>query len=101
MCLAALGQSKPANPAQSGGSAAPKLAIPVFDVKLTPDPDLSAPYDDRMPSNSEGCDADGAPYIRVFKLIPRDISVLRLGPKEIVTFSVNKITDVGRAYGGR
>ncbi len=94
MCLAALGQSKPAKPAPSADSAVSKPAISVFDVKLTPDPDLSTPYDDRMPSNSDGCDADGAPYIRVFKLIPRDISVLRLGPKEIVTFSVNKITDV-------
>ena len=94
LCVAAQGQSKSTKPVQSTDSAVSKPAIPVFDVKLTPDPDLSAPYDDRMPSNSEGCDAAGAPYIRVFKLIPRDISVLRLGPKEIVTFSVNKITEV-------
>jgi hypothetical protein len=55
---------------------------------------LSTLYDDKIPSSSEGCDSDGAPYIRVFKLIPHEMSILQFGPKEIVTFSASKITDV-------
>ena len=94
LCAAAIGQSKPSTPAKPSEVQTAKSVIPLFDVKLTPDPELSTTYDDRMPSNSEGCDSDGAPYIRVFKLIPHDISILRLGPKEIVTFSASKITDV-------
>lgn len=36
--------------------------------------------------------SDGAPHIRMYKFLPKDISILRLG--EMVTFSVDKITDV-------
>jgi len=89
-----LAQSKSAASSQAAGRGGPASTIPLFDVELVPDPDLSTPYDDRMPSNSEGCDSNGAPYVRVFKLLPHDISILRLGPKEIVTFSASKISDV-------
>jgi hypothetical protein len=80
--------------AESVRHAGSRAAIPVFDVKLLPDSELSVPYDDRMPSHAAGCDSNGVPYVRITKLFPHDISFLRLGPKEIVTFSANKITDV-------
>jgi hypothetical protein len=89
-----LSQSKSVARPPDSSQGVPKSAVPLFDVKLTPDPDLSTPYDDRIPSNSEGCDSNGAPYIRMFKLMPHEISILRFGPKEIVTFSASKITDV-------
>lgn len=90
--LPAQSKSTGGTPASSQG--VPNSAVPLFDVKLRPDPELSVPYDDRIPSTSEGCDSNGAPYIRVFKLMPHEISILRFGPKEIVTFSASKITDV-------
>jgi hypothetical protein len=89
-CAAAFGQAK----VHSKPLEEQPRSIPVFDVKLTPDTDLSVPYDDRTGTLTNGCDSHGAPYVRMIQLLPKDISVLRLGPKETVTFSATKITDV-------
>jgi hypothetical protein len=94
LCCTVPAQSKASQPVEPAKAKRATPAIPVFNVKLSPNPDLSAPYDDRMFSNSQGCDSDGNPYIRVYKLFPHEISILKFSSKQIVTFSAHQITDV-------
>jgi hypothetical protein len=82
----AIAQQKPR------GSNVSLPAIPVFDAKLSPNPDLSVPLADSIPVDSTQCDDDGNPYIKTFG--PDGLQILGITTKGIIAFATNQITDV-------
>jgi hypothetical protein len=82
----ALAQQKPR------ASKASLPSIPVFDVKLSPDQNVSIPLADSMPVISTQCDDDGNPYIKTFG--PDGLQILGITPKGIIAFATNQMTDI-------
>jgi hypothetical protein len=66
--------------------------VPVFDVQLSPDPNLSISLPDNMLMHSEGCDADGNPYVKTFG--SAGMQVFGFTGKGLVTFETSKMTDI-------
>jgi hypothetical protein len=73
-------------------------AVPTFDVKLSPDPNLSIGLPDNMLVISTQCDADGNPY--VWTLGPSGRQILGLTPKGVITFATNQMTDIPEPTAG-
>jgi hypothetical protein len=92
LCVSVTAQQKvpPAKPSPP--------AVPVFDVKLSLDPNLSVGLPDDMPAISTQCDADGNPYVYTFG--PSGRQILGLTPKGVITFATNQMTDIPEPAAG-
>jgi hypothetical protein len=88
------------SPGQSSPASKTKPLPPppsTFEVKFEPDPKLSVPFDESgYPAIfSDGCDANGNPYVRVDRAFPpHGAEILKFDAKGIVTFETSKITDI-------
>lgn len=92
LCVSVAAQRKvpPTKPSSS--------AVPLFDVKLSPDPNLSIGLPDDMLVISTQCDTDGNPY--VWTLGPSGRQILGFTPKGVITFATNQMTDIPEPSAG-
>jgi hypothetical protein len=86
LCISAGAQQKtpPAKPSL--------LPIPVFDIKMSPNPDLSITLPDSMFAFSDQCDSDGNPYVWTMGSSGRVI--LGFTPKGVITFATDQMSDI-------
>jgi hypothetical protein len=68
--------------------------VPVFDVKLTPDPNLSIALPDNMLVLWTQCDDVGNPYADVMTLAQPFRQTVAFTRKGVVMFATNQMTDI-------
>jgi hypothetical protein len=73
------------------------LPVPVLDVKLSPDPNLSIALPDNMLVLGTQCDTDGNPYADVMTLAPPFRQTVAFTKKGVVMFATNQMTDIPEA----
>jgi hypothetical protein len=69
--------------------------IPLFEIRLSPDPDSSITFADSSPVVSTQCDANGNPFIKTFG--PDGLQILGFTPKGVIAFATNQMTDIPEA----
>lgn len=67
-------------------------SVPVFEVRLSADPNLSVTFPQTLPAIATQCDSDGAPYVKVAGVDGWEI--LGFTSKGMVTFAKSQMTDI-------
>lgn len=75
--------------------------VPVFDVTLLPDSDLSVGMPDDQLVLSSQCDANGNPYASIMTLVEPFQQIIGFTKKGVVTFSTSQMTDIPEPRPGR
>ncbi|HKW19600.1 MAG TPA: hypothetical protein VJO35_18975 [Terriglobales bacterium] len=66
--------------------------VPVFEVHLSADPNLSVTFPQDLPVIATQCDSDGAPYVKVAGVDGWEI--LGFTSKGVITFATSQMTDI-------
>jgi hypothetical protein len=88
LCASAAAQQRPL---AAKASASP---VPLWDVKLSPDPNLSMNFSDNLLLLSTQCDADGNPYASIFSPEEPYRQVAAFTKKGVVTLATNDMTEI-------